>query len=55
MMWCPLMSAHDDDLEDVGVSQVAFVPRIRSFIFSLFFEGLGCDSMGDRFPTRDND
>jgi hypothetical protein len=33
MMWCPLILARDVDLEDVGVWQVSFVPRLCSFIF----------------------
>jgi hypothetical protein len=34
MMWCPLMLAHDADLEDDGVWQVAFAPGRYSFIFT---------------------
>jgi hypothetical protein len=34
MMWCPLILAHDVDLEDDGVWQVAFVPGLCSFIFT---------------------
>jgi hypothetical protein len=34
MMWCPLILACDDDTEDDGVWQVAFVLGLYSFIFS---------------------
>jgi hypothetical protein len=34
MMWCPLILAHDADLEDDGVWHVAFVPERYSFIFT---------------------
>jgi hypothetical protein len=35
MMWCPLILAHDVDLEDDGVWQVAFVLGLCSFIFTV--------------------
>jgi hypothetical protein len=34
MMWCPLILAHDADLEDDGVWHVSFVLERYSFIFT---------------------
>jgi hypothetical protein len=34
MMWCQLILAHDVDLEDDGIWQVSFVPRLRSLVFT---------------------
>jgi hypothetical protein len=58
MMWCPLILAHDVDLEDDGVWQGCFCSRVMFLHihrWSLFFGGLRCcDSMGDKFFISDS-